>query len=123
MLSFDTSVSPIISASAAKATAKPFDPLSVSPTPAPLRVSIKNVLRSVSTKKSQASASSHVIDSTAQVVRCEGSTKKDDEARHEHLRENLGMGANWELDSKPEVTLFVAGKMYMGREMKYLGRN
>ena len=77
----------------------------------------------MSTKKSQASASSHVIDSTAQVVPCEGSTKKDVEARHKYLGENLGMDANLELDSKPEVTLFVAGKMYMGREMKYLGRD
>lgn len=88
--------------------------------PAPLRVSVKKFLRSVSTKKRQVSAPLHMVDSTVYDLKCGG---PDDRGKQEHPGSNLESDLFLALESKPEVTLFVAGKMYMGKQMKYLGRD
>jgi hypothetical protein len=51
----------------------------------------------------------------------------EDGAKHHHGNEPGRLSEHWascaDPESKAEVTLFVAGKMYIGKEMKYLGRD
>ena len=86
----------------------------------PLRVSVGNFLRFVSTTKSQASLPSSVLYSTDMAAEHMHGVK------HHDGKERGRLGEHWAcagLESKAEVTLFVAGKMYNGKEMKYLGRD
>jgi hypothetical protein len=61
------------------------------------------------------------MDSAAKTEKCGGRVEQHGE-QHERLSDDLDYVVDLEPDSKPEVTLFVAGKMYMGREMRYLGK-
>jgi hypothetical protein len=53
--------------------------------------------------------------------------KYEDGVKHHDGKKRGRLGEHWSscagLESKAEVTLFVAGKMYIGKEMKYLGRD
>ncbi|KIM90240.1 hypothetical protein PILCRDRAFT_811955 [Piloderma croceum F 1598] len=89
--------------------------------PQPLRVSVRNFLRSVSTTKPQASLPSPAMYSTTVAIGYEDGTKRHDGKERGRLSEHWTSCPD--LESKAEVTLFVAGKMYIGKEMKYLGRD
>lgn len=115
MLSYDPSASP---AALSKFKTRVKQSSSVPFSSQPLRVSIKNFLRSVATTKPHAAAPTPVTDPTIVAIRYEDDIQKQDEERLSKNRIPYT-----DLDSKAEVALFVAGKMYKGKEMRYLGRD